>query len=64
MIGRLVGRSVLRAYRLIDTGVFLLQAIAARAAAEKKVRAELKDLKRLRDAGVESWKEVRVHESQ
>ena len=34
------------------------EAAARRASMEKDVRAELKLLKRLRDAGVESWKEV------
>lgn len=33
-------------------------AAALRASVEQDVRAELKHLRRLRDAGVESWKEV------
>lgn len=36
------------------------EAAARRASVEKDVRAELRLLKRLRDAGVESWKEVLI----
>ena len=45
---------------LLPCGLLWQEADAHRAAVEKDVRAELKLLKRLRDAGVESWKEVLV----